>query len=163
MPLWLQISPPPPSYFKIRPGADWLHSGPPGNDSCWGPSQCFGEGVGPLKWWGPGQCPIAHIRPVRPCLRLWFYIGYRLHTSRDNVKEILCENTILSISKLCPCVSVRWCFIELVWCLKSKTSSSFWVINQNSQQDFRVLRPSISLPLHSSKRVETIFTVFKIQ
>ena len=30
-------------------------------------------------------------------------------------KEILCEdNAILWISKLCPCVSVRWCFIELV-------------------------------------------------
>ena len=38
-------------------GADWLHSGPPGNDSCWGPSQpCLGR-VGPLKWWAPGQCP----------------------------------------------------------------------------------------------------------
>ena len=32
-----------------------------------------------------------------------------------SIKEILCEdNTILWISKLCSCVSVRWCFIELV-------------------------------------------------
>ena len=30
-------------------------------------------------------------------------------------QEILCgDNTILWISNLCPCVSVRWCFIELV-------------------------------------------------
>ena len=21
----------------------------------------WGEGVGPLKWWAPGQCPIAHM------------------------------------------------------------------------------------------------------
>ena len=41
------------------------------------------------------------------------------------VKEILCEdNTILWISKLCSSISVRWCFIELVWWLQSKISSS---------------------------------------
>ena len=32
-----------------------------------------------------------------------------------SIKEIFCEdNAILRISKLCSCVSVRWCFIELV-------------------------------------------------
>ena len=37
---------------------------------------------------------------------------YRIH--RMN-KEVLCEeNTLLWISKLCLCVSVRWCFIEPV-------------------------------------------------
>ena len=42
--------------FDTGPRADWLHSGPPGNGSCWGPSYCFGEGGGGLKWWVPGQC-----------------------------------------------------------------------------------------------------------
>ena len=33
----------------------------------------------------------------------------------NRFKETLCEdNTILWVSKLCSCVSVRWCFIELV-------------------------------------------------
>ena len=37
------------------------------------------------------------------------------YRQQDHVKEVLCEdNTILWISKLCWCVSVRWCFIELV-------------------------------------------------
>ena len=50
----------------------------------------------------------------------------------EDLWEILCEdNTILWILELRSCVSVRWCFIELVWWLKSKTSSSFWVRNQN--------------------------------
>ena len=60
---------------------------------------------------------------------------------RASPKEILFEdNTILWISKWCPCVSVRWCFIELVWWLKSKTSSSFWVGNQNFITRFQGLK-----------------------
>ena len=26
-----------------------------------GPLSVLGRGVGPLKWWAPGQCPIAHM------------------------------------------------------------------------------------------------------
>ena len=34
---------------------------------------------------------------------------------REAIKDILFEdNTILWVSELCSCVSVRWCFTELV-------------------------------------------------
>ena len=46
--------------------------------------------------------------------------------------------TILWISKLCSCVSVRWYFIELVWWLNSKTSS-FWANNLNFTTSFQGL------------------------
>ena len=36
-------------------------------------------------------------------------------------------------------LSVRWCFIELVWWLKSKISSSFCVRNQNFTTGFQSL------------------------
>ena len=55
------------------PGADWLHSGPPGNDSCWGPSQCFGDGGGPPEVVGPRAvpyCPYGQSAPGEGCLAL---------------------------------------------------------------------------------------------
>ena len=74
---------------------------------------------------------------------------------KSSFKEILCvDNTILWISKLCSCASVRWCFIELVWRLKGKIFNVLVREIRISPQDFRVLRPSISLPLHSSKPIE---------
>ena len=40
---------------------------------------------------------------------------------------LLCEDLqYCGFQKLCLCVSVRWCFIELVSC-----KESFWVGNQN--------------------------------
>ena len=53
----------------VGPGADWLHSGPLGNDSCWGPSQCFGEGNGPPEVVGPRAvpyCPYGQSALRRP-------------------------------------------------------------------------------------------------
>ena len=99
-----------------------------------------------------GSVPFKHS-----VVRLYIaaYAKYRI-----GGKEILCENnTILWIWKFCEFVSVRCCFIELVWWLKSKTSSSFgWEI-RISPQTFRVLRPSINLPLPCSRQTEPIFTV----
>ena len=46
------------------------------------------------------------------------------------VKEILCEdNTILRISKVCSCVSLRWCFIEL---LKTKEYNIIIILSEKS-------------------------------
>ena len=46
--------------------------------------------------------------------------------------SILCEdNTILWISKLCSRVSLRWCFIELVW--KTKEKNSVIILNERSE------------------------------
>ena len=48
-------------------------------------------------------------------------------------------DTKLWISQLGSCVSVRWCFIELVWWLKSKTFSSFLGRNQNFITSFQYI------------------------
>ena len=66
------------------------------------------------------------------------YLMYTGEHGAGKLKDILCEdNTILWILKLCSCVSVRLYFMELVWWLKSKTSSSGRVRNKNFTTRFQ--------------------------
>ena len=69
-------------------------------------------------------------------IRFTKWILKRVLLASDRTCE---DNAILWSSQLCSYVSVRWGFIELVWWPKSKTSSSFWLRNQNFTTGFQGL------------------------